>query len=147
MVVTTSNSSNSKNWLKVEKMKVGPDNQHTVVIELKVLCVYVLDQDLKVEEEINSLLNGPDHCISNDIGMLAVIDEQWDKECAGGHIYAIDTGEPFTEGNCFCGNTEAKYIREATEQDHDNFGYNAWLRSRDECEVLDEAGSLPEGKK
>jgi len=46
-----------KNWLKVEKMKVGPDNQHTVVIELKV-CACTFDQDLKVEEEINSLLNG-----------------------------------------------------------------------------------------
>jgi len=75
-------------------------------------------------------------------GMLAVIDEQWDRVRWRAHL-RDRYWEPFTEGNVLRKH-RAKYIREATEQDHDNFGYNAGCGGRDECEVLDEAGSLPE---
>lgn len=74
----------------------------TVVVEMKVR--YMIEVPRHWDQgTIEFHRNESSSCANNDINLLAKYAD-W-------------------EGPCFCGNAEVRYLREATEEDHENFPF------------------------
>ena len=76
--------------------------RRTVALELKTWLLVSVPRDWD-ENDINFFFNESSHCIGNEFRQI------------------VDEHE---RGHCACFRTKARYLREATEEDHEDTGWN-----------------------